>query len=66
VIGNAVRIMRIATGEIADDTFDPSKQLACRGGTKGGPARAKALSARKRKEVAQKATGKIAASDACG
>jgi hypothetical protein len=51
VIGNAVLIGRIATGDIED--FAPEKGHA--GGKVGGPARAKALSPEKRAEIAKKA-----------
>jgi hypothetical protein len=53
VIGNAVHVMRIATGEI---TETPSKVPArAAGGKKGGAARAKSLTAEKRREIAKKA-----------
>jgi hypothetical protein len=52
VIGNAVHVMRIATGEIEDN---PAPAHARKGGMKGGPARAKALSAKERKAIAKKA-----------
>ena len=55
VIGNAVHVMRIATGEIEDTKPDPGKDYARKGGLKGGKARAKALSADKRKQIAEKA-----------
>lgn len=55
VIGNAVRVMQIATGEIEDRPRDPGKEYARKGGLKGGKARAKKLSARKRATIAQKA-----------
>jgi hypothetical protein len=55
VIGNAVHVMRIATGEIADTRRDPAKELMRQGGLKGGKARAKALSPTKRKAIAKKA-----------
>jgi hypothetical protein len=56
VIGNAVKVMRIATGEEEDDREDapaltPGQAL----GKLGGAARAKALTPEKRKEIAQKA-----------
>jgi hypothetical protein len=38
VIGNAVHVMRIATGEI-DDNADPAKEHHRRGGKIGGAAR---------------------------
>jgi hypothetical protein len=55
VIGNAVHVMRIATGEIEDTPRDPGKAYMREGGLKGGKARAKALSATKRKAIAKKA-----------
>jgi hypothetical protein len=53
VIGAAIMVARIATGEI-DDPKGQSPNRA-KGGKVGGPARAKALSPRKRKEIAKKA-----------
>ncbi len=49
--------MRIATGDASDDVPapDPAKEHMRRGGIKGGTARAKALSNRKRREIARKA-----------
>jgi hypothetical protein len=38
VIGNAVKVMRIATGEIEDIGRDPATEHARRGGQKGGNA----------------------------
>ena len=55
VIGNAVHIMRIATGEIQDEVRDPAKEHMRRGGLAGGKARAKTLSPTKRKAIAKKA-----------
>ena len=57
VIGNAVHVMRIATGEVEDVkvTPDPAKEYMRRGGLKGGKARAKSLSATKRTAIAKKA-----------
>jgi hypothetical protein len=57
VIGNAVKVMRIAAGEEqhhfpADDGKDKAAQSL---GQRGGKARAKALSAKKRKEIARDA-----------
>jgi hypothetical protein len=54
VIGNAVKVMRIATGE-EDEDIDPSGGNVGKGGLSGGPARARALSPERRKEIAQKA-----------
>jgi hypothetical protein len=39
VIGNAVKAMRIATGEEVDTLRDPSKVFHRKGGLKGGKAR---------------------------
>jgi hypothetical protein len=54
VIGNAVRVMRIATGEEEDDT-DPVKSAAAELGSRGGRARAKKLSEEQRSEIARAA-----------
>lgn len=54
VIGAAIKVAQIATGEI-EEKADEAKAYMQKGGIKGGPARAKALSAKKRKEIAQKA-----------
>ncbi len=56
VIKNAVHVMRIATGEEADTPPDDGKVPAAKSlGARGGKARARALTADKRKEVATKA-----------
>ena len=55
VIGNAVHVMRIATGQIEDTKADPGKEYARKGGLKGGKARAAKLSAEERAEIARKA-----------
>jgi general stress protein YciG len=57
VIGNAVRVMRIATGEEADDT-DPVKSAAAELGSRGGKARAASMSPQRRREIAKKAAAK--------
>lgn len=49
VIGNAVHVMRIATGEI-EDSPSPAPKRA-----KGGEARAKSLSPEQRAEIAREA-----------
>ena len=54
VIGNAVRVMRIATGEETDDT-DSVKSAAAELGSLGGKARAKKLSPEDRSAIARKA-----------
>ncbi len=59
VIGNAVHVMRIATGQITEDVPTPELEgkdpAAVALGRKGGQARAKELSRRRRQEIAQKA-----------
>jgi hypothetical protein len=60
VIGNAVKVMRIATGEEAED-YGPTpesqgkNQAAVAPGRMGGKARAAGMSAKKRREIAKKA-----------
>ncbi len=59
VIGNAVKVMRIATGEEADDVADDGKNAAAKElGAKGGRKRAEKLSPERRAEVARKAAEK--------
>jgi hypothetical protein len=53
VIGAAVMVARIATGEVEER--QPSESAAASLGRKGGKARAKALGKRKRTEIARKA-----------
>ena len=55
VIGNAVRVMQIATGEIQDDPLEAGKEYARKGGLIGGPKRAAKLSEKRRSEIAKKA-----------
>lgn len=56
VIGNAVHVMRIATGEVEDETpAKQGKEYARKGGLKGGKARAKALTPKQRAEIARTA-----------
>jgi len=55
VIGTAVMVGRIATGDAEDTRRDPGRESARKGGLKGGKARAKKLSSAKRHEIAQKA-----------
>jgi len=57
VIGNAVKIARIATGEIDDDvdTSDGKNKAAQELGRRGGRARASKLTQEQRKEIARKA-----------
>jgi acyl-CoA reductase-like NAD-dependent aldehyde dehydrogenase len=59
VIGNAVHVMRIATGEIEETIPDDGKDPAAKAlGKKGGAARAKAMSPERRAEIAKKAAEK--------
>ena len=59
VIGNAVHVMRIATGEIEDKVTDDGKNAtAVALGRMGGVARAKSTSSKRRKEIAKKAATK--------
>jgi hypothetical protein len=51
VIGNAVHVMRIATGEIEDQT--PATKEAAALGKRGGKARAAGLSPAQRSEIAR-------------
>ena len=54
VIGGAVKVMKIATGEDEDTVEDDGKDPAAKAmGKKGGAARAKTLSAEQRKEIAR-------------
>jgi hypothetical protein len=56
VIGNAVKVMRIATGEEADTVPDDGKNKAAQAlGKLGGAARAKAITPKRRAEIAKKA-----------
>jgi hypothetical protein len=59
VIGNAVKIARIATGEEEDTLTDDGKDRAAVSlGKRGGAARAKALSKNRLAEIARKAAEK--------
>ncbi len=59
VIGNAVRIAQIATGEVEDDIEDDGKDPAAKAlGSKGGKARAAKLTPEQRSEIAKKAAAK--------
>jgi hypothetical protein len=56
VIGNAIHVMRIATGEIEETTTDDGKNAAAVAlGRMGGKARADGMTAKRRKEIAKKA-----------
>jgi hypothetical protein len=59
VIGNAVKVMRIATGEIDDAVPDEGKDKAAQAlGRKGGAARTKAMTPERGAEIAKKAAAK--------
>ena len=56
VIGAAVKVMKIATGEIEEDIDDDGKDKAAQAlGRKGGKARASNLSKKRRTEIARNA-----------
>lgn len=56
MIGNAVKVMRIATGEEADDVRDDGKDPAAKAlGAKGGKKRAENMTPERRAEIARKA-----------
>lgn len=57
VIGNAVLIGKIATGEESETVTAP-KSAAAEMGAKGGKARAASLSKKRRSEIAKKAAAK--------
>jgi hypothetical protein len=62
VIGNAVHVMRIATGEIEEELVTPESQgkdpAAAALGRKGGKARAERMSPERRAEIARGAAAK--------
>ena len=59
VIGNAVRVMRIATGEEDDTVIDDGKDPAAKElGAKGGKKRAENMTPERRAEIARKAAAK--------
>lgn len=59
VIGAAVMVARIATGEVKEKTTDDGKDAAAVAlGRKGGKARAKAMTPEQRAEIAKKAAAK--------
>lgn len=55
VIGAAIMVGRIATGEIEDNATPADKAHHSRGGKKGGAARAEALTKERRREIARAA-----------
>ena len=61
VIGAAVKVMRIATGEVEEDIDKPDagkNPAAVELGRKGGAARAEKLTPERRSEIARKAAEK--------
>lgn len=60
VIGTAIKVVKIATGEIEDDAeADDGKDPAAKSlGKRGGMARAKKLTPEQRSEIARKAAQK--------
>ncbi|MBL6936040.1 MAG: RNA-binding protein [Alphaproteobacteria bacterium] len=59
VVGAAVKIAKIATGEIEDEVIDDGKNKAAQElGRMGGAARAAKLSKKRRSEIAKKAAEK--------
>jgi hypothetical protein len=57
VIGNAVKVMRIATGEETEE-LDRAKSAAAELGSRGGKARAAGMTPERRAEVARSAAQK--------
>ena len=56
VIGNAVKVMRIATGEEEEEFVDDAKDPAAKAlGAKGGRSRAAKLTPEQRSDIARKA-----------
>jgi hypothetical protein len=56
VIGNAVKVMRIATGEETEDlATERAKSAAAELGSRGGKARAAKMTPERRAEIAKKA-----------
>ncbi len=61
VIGAAVKVMKIATGEVEEDIDKPDagkNQAAVELGRRGGKARASKLTAERRAEIAKNAAAK--------
>jgi hypothetical protein len=57
VIGAAIKVARIATGEDLEDVSSKKKRRAVKAGKAGGPARAAALTPEQREEIAKTAAG---------
>jgi hypothetical protein len=59
VIGNAVKVMRIATGEETEEVeTDSAKNAAAELGSRGGKARAARMTPERRSEIAKAAAAK--------
>ena len=58
VIGAAIMVAKIATGEVEDNPTPEDKTHHSRGGKKGGAARAAALTPEQRSEIAKRAAAK--------
>jgi hypothetical protein len=58
VIGAAVKVMRIATGQETEEVTEAFKSAAAELGSRGGKARAAKLSKKKRTEIARNAAKK--------
>lgn len=58
VIGNAVKVMRIATGDEAEELSNSAKSAAAELGSRGGKARAAGMTPERRAEIARKAAKK--------
>jgi hypothetical protein len=58
VIGAAILVGRIATGEVEDTGRAPGTAANRKGGLKGGKARAESMTAERRAEIAKKAAAK--------
>ena len=57
-IGRAIKIAKIATGEIEDERDEKLSSAAAELGRKGGKARAEKMSPERRSEIARKAAKK--------
>jgi hypothetical protein len=59
VIGNAIKVAKIATGEVEDEKTDDGKDKAAVSlGRRGGKARAESMTPERRAEIAKKAATK--------
>jgi hypothetical protein len=58
VIGNAVKVMRIATSEETEELPDSTRSAAAELGSRGGKARAAGMKPERRREIAKKAAAK--------